>query len=203
MARIVWTLGWADFLLKYRGSILGYFWSLLAPLAKFLVFLYVFTVIFQVTIPNYPLYLFLGIIVWEYFTQTTVGCLSMPMEKSNIIQKIAFPRLLLIFAVGWTNMIIFLTYLLVYIVFALIAGVTPSWWGFLYFPALLVQMSLIFLGVGMILSSYALRYRDLPHLWNIVLQVLFWLTPITYAQTVSAPTSVEALRMFTSGQSGR
>lgn len=195
-AWIVWTLGWADFLLKYRGSIFGYLWSLAVPLSKFLIFLYVFRVIFPVDMPNYTLHLFIGIILWEYFVLLTCGCMSMPLEKAGIIQKVAFPRVLLILSVGWTSFIIFLTYLLVYLIFAFLAGVVPSWWSLLYIPVVLAQVSLLCLGIGMILSSYALRYRDLSHLWNILLQLLFWLTPITYAHAVYSPVSLDAFRVL-------
>lgn len=193
---VVLAMGWSDFLLKYRGSILGYLWSLMVPLAKFLIFLYVFQVIFPVGIPNYTLYLFLGIIVWEYFVAITCGCMSMPHEKADVIQKVAFPRLLLILSVGWMSFIIFCTHLIIYAIFAVSAGVTVTLSGLLYVPVVLCEITLFSLGIGMVLSAYALRYRDLPHLWNILLQLLFWLTPITYAYTVHSSTSLEAFRVL-------
>src|SRR3990167_9362705 len=101
MLRIVWIVGWSDFFLKYRGSVLGYVWSLLAPLAKFLVIYYVFRPFVRDTIPYYSLYLFLGIIVWEHFTVTTTHCMSVLHEKAAFVQKLPFPRILLIFIVGW------------------------------------------------------------------------------------------------------
>ncbi|TSC60839.1 MAG: ABC-2 type transport system permease protein [Candidatus Peregrinibacteria bacterium Greene0416_62] len=186
MLRIVWIVGWSDFFLKYRGSILGYVWSLLAPLAKFLVIYYVFRPFVSDTIPYYSLYLFLGIIVWEHFTVTTTHCMTVLHEKAAFVQKLPFPRILLMFIVGWTNLIIFLTHLLIFVLFVLVTGkgFSGHW---IYVPLILFQMTILAVGIGMILSAYCLKYRDIPHLWGVATQVLFWLTPITYAYKLDAP----------------
>ncbi len=188
MVRIVLAVGWSDFVLKYRGSVLGYLWSLLAPLAKFLVIYYVFKPLVGGAIPQYSLYLFLGIIMWEHFTVTTTHCMSALQEKQAFFLKIPFPRLVIMFIVGWTNMIIFLTHFFIFIVFLLFTGdiyIMP----WLYVPVILLHMTLLALGVGMLLASYCLKYRDLLHLWGILSQVLFWLTPITYAYKLDTPIS--------------
>jgi lipopolysaccharide transport system permease protein len=186
IVRIVWIVGWSDFLLKYRGSLLGYFWSLLGPLAKFIVIYYVFRPFVSDEIPYYSLYLFLGIIVWEHFTVTTTHCMTVLREKAAFVQKIAFPRTLLMFIVGCTNMIIFLTHFLIFAVFVLVSGkgLSLHW---LLVPIVLLHMTLFSLGVGMALSAYCLKYRDIPHLWGVATQVLFWLTPITYAYNLDVP----------------
>lgn len=183
---VIAAVGWSDFVLKYRGSVLGYFWSLIGPIAKFLVILYAIGPYLQTTIPDYPFYLFLGIIVWEHFVVTTNACMTMLEEKAAIIQQLVFPHLLLIFMVGWTNVIIFLTHLLIFLVFQFFMGF-PWYWSQWYVLLLLLQMSLIALGVGMILSAYCLRYRDIYHLWGIATQILFWLTPVTYAYNLHQP----------------
>lgn len=184
--RVIIAVGWSDFLLKYRGSVLGYFWSLIGPIAKFAVILYAIGPYVQSTIPHYPFYLFLGIIVWEYFVVTTNACMTMLEEKAGIIQKLVFPRILLIFMVGWTNLLIFLTHLLIFLGFLWFFGLNYSWTQ-LYVLLLLLQMSLIALGVGMMLCAYCLRYRDIHHLWGILTQIFFWLTPITYAYKGDRP----------------
>jgi len=184
--RVIVAVGWSDFVLKYRGSVLGYFWSLIGPVAKFLVILYALGPYVQRSIPFYSFYLFLGIIVWEHFVVTTTSCMSMLEEKASIIQKLVFPRLLLILMVGWTNLLVFLTHLFIFLCFTWVFGFAWSWpqW---YILLLLLQMSLIALGVGMILCAYCLRYRDIHHLWAIATQIFFWLTPITYAYSAERP----------------
>lgn len=177
--RVVFAIGWSDFVLKYRGSLLGYLWSLIGPLVKFGVILVVFGPFVEAKIPHYRLYLFLGIIIWEHFSITTSACMSMLHEKASIIQRLPFPRLLLIFAVGWTNLIVFMTHMAVFGMFCLYLGVhwTPH---ATYVAVTMIEMTLLSLGIGMILAAYSLRYRDVPHLWMMITQVLFWLTPIMY-----------------------
>lgn len=191
MARIVWAVGWADFILKYRGSFLGYLWSLALPAMKFLVIFHVFRSFVGGEIENYPLYLMLGLIVWEYFARVTHGCIAMLRHKEGIIQKVPFPRLILIFAVGWTDTIIFFTHCLIFMVLAWMMHILPSILNF-YTLLLLLQMELLFLGIGMLLSAYSLRFRDIEHIWNMVLQVLFWLTPIMYRYSLNSPLSTQA-----------
>jgi ABC-type polysaccharide/polyol phosphate export permease len=188
-------MGWSDFFLKYRGSVLGYLWSFLAPLSKFLVIFYVFQPLVGSAIPHYPLYLLAGIIIWEHFALTTVSCMGMLREKASLIQQVLFPRLLLILTVGWTNLLVFFTYLIIFIMFALFLHI-PLSAGLLYLPLLFLQMTLLALGIGMLLSAYSLKYQDVPHLWGIVLQVLFWLTPVTYALTRTGPLINDALNVM-------
>jgi len=194
-------MGWADFVLKYRGSILGYLWSFMPPLARFFALLYVFGVLMNVGISQFRLYLFLGLIIWEYFSSTTSGCISMLFEKKSIFRRVAFPRYLFIFVVGFRNTIIFSTHFAIFIFFAYILDsnftvFTPK---ILYFVILVLQMNLLAMGIGMILSSYSLKFRDVPHLWHVCLQVLFWLTPIAYAYSVKGPITREALQVIEQG----
>jgi len=194
MLRIVWAVGWADFVLKYRGSFFGYLWSLALPAMKFLVIFHVFRSFVGGEIENYPLYLMLGLIVWEYFARVTHGCIAMLRHKEGVIQKVPFPRLILIFAVGWTDTIVFFTHCLIFLVLAWMMHVSPALLSF-YTPLLLLQMLLLFLGTGMLLSAYSLRFRDIEHIWSMVLQVLFWLTPIMYLYTLHSPLSRQAKDM--------
>lgn len=182
----VCALGWSDFKLKYRASILGYFWSLVNPLVKFIVILFIFGPYVSPSVPQYPLYLFLGIIIWEHFATTTTACMNMLFEKSQIIRHLPFPRILLILSVGWTNLIIFTTHGFIFLLFAWSRGAALSF-STLYLVVIAIQMTLLALGVGMLLASYALRYRDLSHLWTVMVQILFWLTPVMYPYTSEVP----------------
>lgn len=176
---VIVTIGWSDFRLKYHGSFFGYLWSLVAPIVKYLVILHVFRPFVGQTIEHYPLYLFLGLILWEYFSYTTAACMTVLFDKAEIIKHLPFPRILLMLIVGWTQIIVFSTHFIVFLMFAWWYGM-PLLWNSLYMLVVVAQMSMIALGIGMFLGAYSLKYRDLEHLWNIGLQVLFWLTPVVY-----------------------
>ena len=189
------AIGWSDFALKYRGSVLGYFWSFAGPLMKFLVILYVFGPYVRPSIQQYPLYLFLGIILWEYFIATTTGCMAMLQVKSSIIRRLAFPHMILIYAVGWTNLIIFSTHALIFLALAAWFHL-PLSAATAYMLLIVFQMTCIALGIGMLIAAYSLKYRDIAHLWGIVLQVLFWLTPIMYPYRLTQPISMSFADLF-------
>lgn len=193
--RLILALGWSDFVLKYRGSSLGYLWSLMAPLTRFLVILYVLGPFMRKDIPLYPLYLLLGIIIWEHFVGTVTGCMTMLFDKQTVIQKVRCSRILLILAVGWTNLLIFLTHLILFLVFELLMGV---YWriGHVFVLLMMVQMTFLALGVGMVMSAYALKFRDIPHLWNVASQLLFWLTPVVYRYQPALPLGQAFLRLI-------
>jgi lipopolysaccharide transport system permease protein len=199
MARIVVALGWSDFVLKYRGSVFGYLWSFAGPLVQFAVILGVFRPMIGTSIPYYPLYLFLGLILWEHFSLTTAACIAMPLQKIGMMQMIPLPRILFIFSVGWTHLVIVLTRLLVFFIFAWAYGV-PLAFGWFSIPFLLLQSTLLSLGIGMLLGAYALQYRDVAHLWGIALQILFWLTPILYGAARTGPLTHELASFVQRGQ---
>lgn len=190
---VISAIGWSDFILKYRGSFLGYLWSLLGPLVRFVVILHVFGPYVQQSIGNYTFYLFLGIIIWEHFAVTTMSCMNMLHEKAAIIQRMVFPRIFLILAVGWTNFVIFLTHLAIFFVAAAFFGVEIGL-SSLYLVVTALHMTLTALGIGMILSSFCLKYRDIPHMWNIAIQILFWLTPVMYPYSVTGGSITNAFR---------
>ncbi|MSR68019.1 hypothetical protein EXS65_04350 [Candidatus Peribacteria bacterium] len=192
--RVVLAMGFADFMLKYRGSVLGFLWSFIIPIVKFLVIYHVFQPFIQ-GVEHYQLYLFLGLILWEHFSLMTTACMSMLHEKAAIVQKVAFPRMLLILSVGWTHTLILLSYFVIFLCIALAMGIEPTW-GLLYVPLIFVQATLLGLSVGMILSCYSLKFADLQHLWSVLLQVIFWLTPIIYPYTPKAPLAADFANLF-------
>lgn len=185
--RIVAALGWADFRLKYRGSVLGFLWSFAMPLLRFLV-IYLVARPFAQTIPSYALYLFIGIVLWEHFSLTTTACIGMLHDKAAVIQRTRFPRFLLVLSTGWLHALVLGAYMSILLIALVALGRFPGWnAAFLLLMAL--QSTLVALGVGMLLSAYALRYRDIPHLWSVLLQVLFWLTPVLYRTDTVADAS--------------
>lgn len=192
--RVVLALGWSDFKMKYRGSVIGMLWSLIYPFVKYFVILNVFRH-FVTDIPNYSLYLFLGIFLWEHFSMTTSACISMLYEKAPIIQKVRFPRLLLVYSVGWMHILILIGYLCIYFLAMAYVGVRPTV-GLFYLPVIILEATMLSLGVGMLLSAYALKFRDIQYMWGILLQVLFWLTPVMFAYRAERPVTQDLLNVL-------
>jgi len=177
--RVILYMGLADVALKYRGAIGGYFWSLGKIALRFVVIFGVFGRYVAEAIPLYPLYLFLGLIVWEYCTETISGCIAVVFQKKDLIQRVPMPRILLPLAMSWSNMLIFFSHLCIFCLLLFISS-APLSWGILYIGVVTVHIFLLCTGIGLLLSAFAVQYRDVPHIWQVFQQILFWLTPIFY-----------------------
>ncbi|PIZ00072.1 hypothetical protein COY62_04555, partial [bacterium (Candidatus Howlettbacteria) CG_4_10_14_0_8_um_filter_40_9] len=169
------------FKLKYQGSFLGYFWSLVKPLMTFIVLLFVFTKVFKVggSVEHYPVYLLLGIILWGFFQEMTVISLGAIVENSDLIRKVYFPRIVLVIARGITSLMTFVLNFAVVLIFIFVAGIhlqLPSVLVILLFLELFVLST----GVGLILSSLFVRFRDVAHIWEVFMMAAFYATPILY-----------------------
>lgn len=168
----------ADLKVKYKGSFLGVFWSLLEPLSKFIVMFFVFSFIFKSDIMFYPLFLFAGIVVWNFFSNASMGNVNRVVANSNLIKKVNFPRELLVISGVLSSSINFLLELVPVFVLMIVYNVL-SFNLFFFIPFFLVFF-LLNLGVGFFLSSTNVFMRDVQYIWSVLLQVGFFATPIFY-----------------------
>lgn len=176
---MLWILAWTDFKLRYYGSYLGYVWSLLKPLALFGVLYFVFSVLMHWDVPYYQLYLLLGIILWNFFAESTSVGVTALSNKIHIVKKIYFPRFLVILASSLSNLIGFVLNLAVFFIFMLIAQVGLSF-HILFFVLLMVLFYIFTVGISFFLSALYILFRDINQVWEVFLQAFFWLTPVVY-----------------------
>ncbi len=170
-----------DFRLKYRNSTLGYLWSLLNPLLTFGILYLVFSIFVRIDkIEHYQLYLLLGIFIWSSYVEITSYGMSAIANKAEIISSTNINRYYFVLASCLTNMLNFFIKLLIFFVFLYLQIPLP-------FNLLLVSGYLILLffvlslGIALFLSAYVIKYRDIEHLWNVLITFWFWLTPIFYS----------------------
>ncbi|MEI6051864.1 MAG: hypothetical protein WCQ44_04110, partial [Opitutaceae bacterium] len=121
--RLFTTLTWTNFKMRYYGSILGYVWSLMKPLAMFGVLYVVFTVVMKQNAPHYKLFLLLGIIIWDFFVQATNAGMNGFIGNYQMIRKVYLPRIILVMAAVSSAFIGFFFNLIVFLVFAIMDGV--------------------------------------------------------------------------------
>jgi ABC-2 type transport system permease protein len=181
---LTWMLATTDFKLRFFGSVLGYLWTLLRPLLLFGVLYVVFTLVLHIGqgVPFYPAYLLTGIVLWTFFAEATAGSVTALVARENMLRKVRFPRLVVPLAVSLMALFNFTANFVAVLVFVLITGVQPrlSWLAMVPLVALLVLLAA---GVGMLLSALYVRYRDIEPMWAVVLQALFYATPIIYVIT--------------------
>ena len=168
-----------DFKIRYTHSVLGYAWSVLNPLVFFLIYYFVFTTFMRMDVPNYPGFLLLGVVLWNFFSEGTSNGASSLLMRADMLTKTVVPRQIMVYSALMSAGLTFVINLLVFMVILMFTG-TSLQLPAICFPLLLIDLLLLTLGMALLLAPLYVRYRDIGYLWGIVLQMGFWLTPIIY-----------------------
>lgn len=170
-----------DFKLRYQGSVLGYAWSLLKPLLMFGILYVVFVEFLSIggDIPNYPIYLLFGIVLWNFFSEiTNLGLLSI-VGRGELIRKISIPRWIIVLSSSITGMINLGLNMLVVLVFLFFSKADLLSTSALV-PIFILEIYVFALGISLLLSAAYVKYRDISYIWEVLMQAGFYLTPILY-----------------------
>ncbi len=176
---MTFVIAFTDFKIKYDNSILGYFWSLLKPLLMFGTLYIVFSKFVRWDVENYRLYLLLGIILWNFFAEVTLNSMLLLEGKGAILKKINFPRWIIIISSSLTSLLTLSLNLIVFFIFFIISGADfhiSNLQLFVY----LVELYIFSVGIAFFLSALYPKFRDIHHIWEVFVQLGFWLTPIVY-----------------------
>ncbi|WP_312635392.1 ABC transporter permease [Oscillibacter sp.] len=172
-----------DIKTKYRRSMLGYLWSVLNPLMMMMILTVVFSTIFRNDIPNFPVYFLTGQLIFNAFSEATNTAMSSVISNSALIKKVYFPKYILPVSKSGSAFVNFVLSLMALVV-VLALTKTRITWAILLLPLPLLYLLLISTGVGLFLSALAVRFRDVVHLYSVVLTALMYLTPIFYPITI-------------------
>lgn len=174
-----------DFKLRYQGSVLGYAWSLLRPLMLFAILYVVFVKFLRLggDVPHFPIYLLLGIVLWNFFGEMTNLSLNSVVARGDLIRKIRIPRWIIVLTSSFTALINLGLNLIVVAVFMVFNKVDIGS-SALLFPLLLIEIYIFALGMSLFLAAAYVKYRDVSYIWEVVMQGLFYLTPILYPLSI-------------------
>lgn len=181
--RILKEIAVSDFKVRYQNSILGYFWTLVKPLLLFAVLYVVFSIFMRFPVENYQLYLLLGVIIWNFFAEATSIALRSFETKRSLITKIYFPRIIVVVASTLTSFLTFLLNMIVFFAFLVFSDISLNF-HFFFFIFYVIGLYFIILSVSLILSVLYVKFRDISHIWDVLLQIGFWLTPIIYPVSI-------------------
>jgi ABC-2 type transport system permease protein len=175
------TLAVTDFKLRFFGSVLGYVWQLLRPLLLFGVLYVVFTRVVRLggEVELYPPALLLGVVLYTFMTEATGGALTSMVDRESLIRKIDFPRLAVPMASVLSAVLNVSLNVLVVMAFLLISGgeLRITW---LELPLILVWLTVLAAGLGMLLAALYVQFRDMRPIWDVLLQAFFYASPIFY-----------------------
>jgi ABC-2 type transport system permease protein len=175
------TLAITEFKLRFFGSVLGYFWQLVRPLLLFGVLYFVFTEFVKIggAVPHYPVVLLANIVLYTFFAEGT-GAVSSMVDHEGLVRKIQFPRMAVPVSVVLTAGFNLVLNTIVVLGFALASGVEPRW-SWIQAPLLIGLLAIFAMGLAMLLSALYVRFRDVKPIWDVLLQVAFYATPVIYA----------------------
>jgi ABC-type polysaccharide/polyol phosphate export permease len=164
---------------KYRGSALGFLWSLLSPLALIVIYTVAFRYIARIEIDRFSLFLVSGILPWAFFANSATSSTQSLMTNASLLKKVYFPRAIIPASTVLFQFVQLVLALAVFLPFVLaIRGAVP--WSLALYPVVLTLQVVFVVGVALALSVLTVVFRDLRHLTEVGLTMLFWLTPIVY-----------------------
>ena len=165
---------------KYKNSFLGVLWSFVNPLLQIAVYAFVFQIIMKSNIENYAVYLCCGLVPWQYFSSVVIKGAAVMIDNGNIIKKVYFPREILPISIVTSEGVNFLISTLIILGFVIFGGIGLSINIIWYFLILAIQY-MVSIGIAFIVSSLTVYFRDLLHMLGILIQLLFYATPIVYS----------------------
>ena len=177
------VLALKDFKLRYRNSALGFVWSLLNPLAYMAILTAVFSVLLHSNIPNYAPWVLSGILTWRLFSVSTYRSLESIVGNTSLVNKVYIPRYLIILSNNLANLIGSCLEFVVLLPLLLLFGIRATWY-FLYIPVIVLMEFVLVFGLSLSLASLNVKYRDFYQIWDIALQLGFFLSPIVYDPTL-------------------
>ena len=165
---------------KYKGSVLGFAWSMLNPALVLAIYYMVFKIIARNHQPNFAIWLFAGLLAWNLFSGASLGATGVVVGKAGIVKKVAFPRELLALSVVGVTMVLFAIQVVVLILAMLLFGITPDWTMVGLLPLAILTLIVFTGALSIFLSAVNVYLRDTQHLTEVLLMAWFWGTSIVY-----------------------
>jgi len=169
-----------DLKLKYRGSVFGFLWSLVNPLMMIVVYTIAFTFILRIRTREFVFYLMLGQLSWTFFASSAAMSTGAIVDNAGLLKSVLFPRAILPIGTVLFNLAQYLLTISVFLPAMLLWYQVPLSPRMMLFPLFLALQVVFTIGVALILATATAFFRDVRHLLEVALAVLFWATPILY-----------------------
>jgi lipopolysaccharide transport system permease protein len=200
---LIQSLVGRDLKARYRGTVLGFVWSFLNPLLLMLVYTVVFALILKPRDPlfenplMYSIYLFSGLLPWQWFLSSTLESSSVLMANGNLIKKILFPAEVLPVVTVTANLVNFLFGLpILFLLIFLFGGKLTLY--VLFLPLVIVIQYVFCLGFSLLISALTVHFRDIRDILNNLMTLWFFSTPVIYSMQLGPIQSSRTLRTILS-----
>jgi len=169
--------------IKYRKSILGYLWSVLNPLLTMIVLIIVFSNMFARGVPNFPVYLLTGQLLFNFMVISTSRSLSSVVGNASLLKKIYVPKYIFTFSVVTSELITYLFSLGALLVVILFTG-APVTWRYIFIIIPIVELYVFCIGIGLFLAQVYVFFRDVEYIWSVITTAWLYLSAIFYPVSV-------------------
>lgn len=178
---LLWQLVVTDFKLRYQGSILGYVWSLLKPLLLFGVLYVIFTYVLPLgkDVPHYGAYLLLGVVLWSFFVEATSMGMNSIVGRGDMVRKVKVSKVAIVIA-STLSASVNLVFNLVVVAFFMAITRVDIQASVVFFPIIIIELVALAMAISFFLSALYVKFRDIAPIWEVILQILFYATPIIY-----------------------
>ena len=177
------VLAWRDIAVRYKQTVLGIVWAIFQPVITLIVLTFIFNRMANISSGDrtpYPVFLYVGLILWQYYSGTLTNAGNSLVSNAPLIQKVYFPRLIVPATAATTGLLDLLISSVILIGLMVYYGVVPNLVGILLLPLLLFCTVLTALGMGLVLASLNIKYRDVRHALPFFIQIMLYVTPVIY-----------------------
>ncbi|MFN8390805.1 MAG: ABC transporter permease [Bdellovibrionota bacterium] len=181
-----------DLRTKYKRSLLGYLWTVFHPLAMMVVLSIVFSHIMKIAIKDYAVFLFAGLLPWNYFSSTAMMSIGSIRNNARLFGLLPVPKYIFIISISFSNLVNFILSLIPLVLIMLVAGRTPSL-SVLFFPLALLPLFCVVIGISLVLAASNVFFDDTLHLTEVALSALYFLSPVLYYRDLLPPDLVKYL----------
>lgn len=172
-----------DIKLKYRRSYLGYLWSILNPLMLMIVLVIVFSNLFRFDIPNFPLYLISGQIIFSFMVEATNMSVGSIIGNASLLKKTYVSKYIFTISKVGSSLVNLIFSLGALLLVMVITSAEFSW-NLLFFPFIILQLLVFCLGISLFLAAANVFFRDIQYLWGVFVSMWMYLTPIFYPVSI-------------------
>lgn len=165
---------------RYKGSMLGFFWTFLNPFLMLVVYSIVFSTIMRINMEHYSAFLFIGLLSWNMFSTSVQSSSGVIIRQASLVKKIYFPRQILPLSIVGGSVVNYLLTYLILIPYLLVVGFEPKLTWLLVIPTIFME-SILTAGIALFVSAVNVILRDVEHILSILLLAWFYVTPVVYS----------------------
>jgi ABC-type polysaccharide/polyol phosphate export permease len=180
---LLWSLVQRDLTVRYKRSVLGFLWTMLNPLLTMIVLTIVFSTFFRFEFQHFAVYLLSGLLLWNFFAQSTTQAIHNLLWAGSLVNKIYLPKPIFVVSallVGLVNLVL----ALIPLALIMLISQHPFSPALLFLPIPLVLVFLFALGVGLFVTTLAIFFVDVVDIYQVGLMILFYLSPIIYPLSI-------------------